>query len=306
MNNKIKVSILIPCYNVEKYLEQCITSVLKQTLQDIELICINDGSTDNTLNILKSFQNKDSRIKIIDKKNTGYGDSMNRGIDDSQGEYIGIVESDDFIEPNMFEDLYNTACQENTEITRCCYYEHNKGVDTPVMNDFVIKNCTYNPNIHFEVFLQAPSVWASIYKRSWLNKNNIRFLPTPGASYQDVSFSFKAYACCKRFIMINTPYLHYRIDNQNSSIHSKNKQYCVCDEWKEIYKFIFCNKERYKNISHILPSVQCGNYKWNLCRLRFPDNLKFFIYWIVEWINRFIKKEISLNAIRQMFMCKFK
>ena len=99
------VSILVPCYNVEKYIHQCMDSIISQTLKDIEIICINDGSKDNTLSILKEYADKDKRIVIIDKSNSGYGDSMNQGLKKANGEYIGIVESDDFVEPNMFETL---------------------------------------------------------------------------------------------------------------------------------------------------------------------------------------------------------
>ena len=100
-----KVSILIPCYNVEKYIRQCLDSVVNQTLKDIEIICINDGSTDSTLDILRKYENRDNRIKVISKHNSGYGASMNIGLETAKGEYVGIVESDDFVEPNMFEKL---------------------------------------------------------------------------------------------------------------------------------------------------------------------------------------------------------
>lgn len=104
-----KVSIIIPVYNVEKYLRECLDSVIQQTLQDIEIICVNDGSTDNSLQILKEYAQNDSRIKIIDKPNSGYGQTMNVGMQNATGEYIGIVEPDDYVELDMFETLYNTA-----------------------------------------------------------------------------------------------------------------------------------------------------------------------------------------------------
>ena len=97
------VSILVPCYNVEAYLRECLDSIVNQTLTDIEIICINDGSTDGTLGIIKEYAAKDKRIKIIDKENEGYGKSMNRGLDAATGEYVGIVESDYLDEPDMFE-----------------------------------------------------------------------------------------------------------------------------------------------------------------------------------------------------------
>ena len=116
-----KVSILIPIYNVEKYLRQCLESVVNQTLEDIEIICINDGSTDSSPEIIREFASRDSRIKVIDKQNTGYGHSMNQGLKAATGEYIGIVESDDFVELNMFESLYITAKNNGAEVVKSEY-----------------------------------------------------------------------------------------------------------------------------------------------------------------------------------------
>ena len=103
------VSVIMPIYNVEKYLVQSLLSVLRQTLKDIEIICVNDGSTDRSLEILNYFAQKDQRIKIINIENSGYGHAMNVGIEHSSGKYIGIVEPDDYIKENMYEYLYDTA-----------------------------------------------------------------------------------------------------------------------------------------------------------------------------------------------------
>ena len=92
MSNGVKVSVLVPIYNVEEFLPECLDSLVNQTLREIEIICINDGSKDDSLKILKEYASKDKRIKIIDKKNTGYGDSMNQGLKKATGEYVGIVE----------------------------------------------------------------------------------------------------------------------------------------------------------------------------------------------------------------------
>ena len=119
-----KISVLIPIYNVEKYLRECLESLVNQTFQDIEFICINDGSTDSSLKILEEYAQKDSRIKIINKENSGYGASMNMGLDAASGEYIGIVESDDFVSSNMFEDLYNLAEKNNADIVKSDYYTY--------------------------------------------------------------------------------------------------------------------------------------------------------------------------------------
>ena len=113
-----KVSIIIPTYNVEAYLKECMDSVTRQTLKDIEIICINDGSTDGSLEILKEYADKDPRIVLVDKENEGYGVGMNIGLDKASGEYIGIVEPDDFVPLNMYEDLYNTAKENDLDFVK--------------------------------------------------------------------------------------------------------------------------------------------------------------------------------------------
>jgi len=121
MNNP-KVSIIVPIYNVEKYLKECIESLLNQTLMQIEIICVNDGSTDRSLQIAQEYSQKDNRLIIIDKQNYGYGHTMNRGLEIAKGEYIGIVESDDFVKENMFEILYNLAKKHDVDVVKSNFY----------------------------------------------------------------------------------------------------------------------------------------------------------------------------------------
>lgn len=158
MKSEPTLSILVPCYNVEKYLNQCLLSIQNQTFNDFEVICLNDGSTDSTLSILKSFQNQDSRFKIIDKPNTGYGDSMNIGLHSAKGKYIGIVESDDYIDHKMFQKLVEEAEAKNLDVSRGGYFLSSKGGITPLKNDWIKKNTVFNPNIDPSPFWQAPAI----------------------------------------------------------------------------------------------------------------------------------------------------
>ena len=123
-DSKPIISVIVPVYNVEKYLRECLESLICQTLEDIEIICINDGSTDSSLAILEEFAAKDARIKIINKENSGYGASMNAGLNAAAGEYIGIIESDDFADKKMFEDLYNLALKNDADIVKSDFYYH--------------------------------------------------------------------------------------------------------------------------------------------------------------------------------------
>ena len=113
------VSVLIPVYNVEKYLKKCLESVTGQTLTNIEIICVNDGSTDNSLKILEKYKALDSRIKIVNKENGGLPSARNAALDIATGEYVGFVDSDDYIEENMFERLVEVAHNENSEVVIC-------------------------------------------------------------------------------------------------------------------------------------------------------------------------------------------
>ena len=311
----IKVSVIVPCYNVEKYVGECLQSICNQTLEDIEIICINDGSQDNTLSIINEFKQKDTRIKVINKENTGYGHSVNMGIDVAIGKYIGIVESDDFIEPNMYDEMYNVAEFYNLEVCRCCYYEYHSQNKLDIKKDFpfVPKNVVFCPiDDNQAPFWQQPTVWINLYNRKWLQDNKIRFLETAGASYQDVSFSFKVYSKVKRFLMLEDAFLHYRVDNENSSINSTNKTLCVCNEWQEIKKFVNTDKDlKNKVCQHTIPCVQLGNYRWNYNRIiNNPNRYNFIKQWSNE-LREYIKdnnlqwKLYTKKERRQLFIIAY-
>lgn len=295
MNNSPKISVLVPCYNVEKYLEQCIDSITGQTLTDMEIICLNDGSTDRTLEILKGYAGKDSRIVIVDKANSGYGATMNIGLRMAKGKYIAIVESDDYIEPQMFEVMYNEAEKDGLDLVRCLYINRNgvTGKDT-VVNDTELYECgrVFNPLEQKKIFLIAPSIWAGLYRRECLEKNDVCFLETPGASYQDASFAFKAYVAAKKMKVVPEVLHNYRI-NSNSSVNSPGKVFCVCDEEAEIRRYA---KEHgvYDELKGIMALRAFGSYKWNYNRLG-PLSLKrkFIIQWSKEAKGMFERGEIT-------------
>lgn len=277
-----KISVLVPIFNVEKYLEECLDSIISQTFTDLEIICINDGSTDNSLAIIKRYAKKDPRIVIINKKNSGYGDSMNRGLAKATGEYIGIVESDDWIEPTMFAELYSSAAENDADVVKANFfnyytnpqYKHLDGVIEHVVNknetDQVI-DTTETPTI----FWQQPSIWSAIYKADFLKKNKIGFLPSPGASYQDVGFNFKVWVNAHRVVFREEAYLHYRKDNDNSSINNPGKVFCVSDEYQDVEAYLRKNN-LFETFKDIMYSTRWGGYRWNIDRLS-PALAKDFI-----------------------------
>ena len=273
-----KVSVVIPCYNTQKYLRQCLDSVVNQTLRDIQIICVDDGSTDNTPLILAEYAGKDPRIKIITKSNTGYGDSMNCGFDAAEGEYLGIVESDDFAEPDMFERLYKTAVEHKLDVCKAGFFQYSTVPEiknVPILTEVKLAgNKVFCPATDFakprrqaQFFAATAAIWAAIYSREFLRSNHIRFNPTPGASYQDVSFCFKVWTKARRVQFLNCCLLHYRVDNALSSVHNPGKVYCVCDEFEEVERFVREDSTLWKQLAPIMVYAKYTSYNWNYERL---------------------------------------
>ena len=299
-NNAPAISVLVPCYNVEKYVSECIDSILAQDLKDFEVVFLNDGSTDSTPKILHEYESKDSRVRVIDKPNSGYGASMNRGLDEAHGEYIAILESDDFMEPNTLGSLYDAAKRNNARAVKANFYfywsnpeprnEKNQliGPDVP--------ECV-NPQEFHELFWYMPSIWSALYERSYLNQHGIRFLETPGASYQDLAFTFKVWACADRVALLKDAFVHYRQDNEASSIHSPGKVFCVCDEFEEMEKFLAAHPEK----AHLKPvetRLKFDSYIWNYWRL----DTKLREQFLPRFVGDFKREEREGNIHYDLFL----
>ncbi|MBR6412137.1 MAG: glycosyltransferase [Alphaproteobacteria bacterium] len=222
---QIKVSVVMPVYNVAKYLDAAMQSVINQTLQDIEIICVNDGSTDGSLEILKKYQRQDSRIKIIDKKNTGYGHSMNVGIQAASGEYVAILEPDDTILPNMYEVLYQKAKEFNLDFVKSDFYQVNgTRKEQSICYMSIVDPLGYNRVIDPQkesLTWTYHNTWNTIYKRLFLSQNRILHNETPRASYQDLGFFLKTLYYAKRIMILKQAfYLYNRINPDSSSNRS--------------------------------------------------------------------------------------
>lgn len=264
-----KVSVLVPIYNVERYLPQCLDSLLAQTLQDIEIICIDDGSTDRSGAIADDYAAKDSRVHVIHKKNSGYGDSMNVGLSEASGEYIGILESDDFAEPDMFEILYEKGHANNAEIVKANYWEYNEQSGDHFIDVMSgLDDCAFFvPYERWQVFSTPASIWSGIYLRSFLNANEILFNTTPGASYQDTAFRLKAFSCAQRMSAVSRAFVHYRTDNAASSVNDAGKVYYVCGEFESYWSYLSQRPEIFDKVKEIVPYYQYIAYRWNYRRI---------------------------------------
>lgn len=223
--NRPLISVLMPSLNVGEFIKDCIESVINQTLKNIEIICIDSGSTDGTLEILKEYEQKDSRIKLIHSSKKSYGHQMNLGLQEAKGDYIGIVETDDYIKYDMFESLYNLTENGTVDIAKANFWH----VDTTNFEKYTFladgtkKNL---PNNKFTIYDDAnilnghPSIWAGIYRRSFLIKNNIYFMEAPGGGWVDNPFLFETFCAAESIKYKDEPYYCYRETNPNSSTNN--------------------------------------------------------------------------------------
>lgn len=268
------VSIIIPVYNVEHYLKKCMNSVINQTLRDIEIICIDDGSSDLSSQILDGFAVKDRRVRVIHKSNSGYGHAMNIGIEAAKGEYIGIVESDDYILPNMYETLYEVAKRLNVDVVKSDFYYYWERD-----NATLLKRIISFPKYYNKVILDKKKMlystelianWSGLYRRSMIMEHGIKHNETPGASFQDIGFYFQSMSFCQSLVWINDAFYMYRQDNPNSSVKSKQKMMSKLKEYDFVEKIL-------ENKNDQLTLQRCIYYRFAGMRntfIRLDDSLK--------------------------------
>lgn len=329
------VTIIVPVFNTERYLRYCLDSLLQQTMKELEIICVNDGSTDHSLQILEEYAARDVRIRLFTKENSGYGDSMNLGLSHANGEYIGIVESDDYVLPNMIEHLYNVAHNYDAEITKSNFYyasEANGEVYQENLSELPY-NQVFTPIENRKIFGVMPTIWSGLYKTSFLKEHNILFNPSPGASFQDISFCFRVLLSAKKMICVPEAYICYRCDNENSSVKSPKKVFCIVDEFQNIKNYVYEKKKDFimpviepekfiyymQTYVRIDPIYQYAFFreikrelmqdyeaglmdrqywpedKWNLMQQITQNGDDFFESTNIEYLNRYVFKDYTIN-----------
>lgn len=214
-----KVSVIFPIYNNEKYLENCIRSVMNQSLKDIELILIDDGSRDSAPAICDRLASEDSRIMVVHKQNEGSAAGRNQGIDMASGEYVAFVESDDFVAPDMYEKLYLRAKETQADIVKCGYYctEGGHKFEVPAIYSVASDKDVFRVKDKPVIFMCHASIWAGIYKRDFLNQHQLRCIVTPSATYSDFSWMAMTYAHSERITIVHEALYFYNYENPLSS-----------------------------------------------------------------------------------------
>ena len=237
--NECKLSIIVPVYGVEKYIDKCLNSLVKQSLKEIEIIVVNDGTKDNSQKIIDKYVKKyPDKIKSYIKENGGQGSARNYGLKKATGEYIGYVDSDDFVEKDMYKKLYNKAKENNYDIVVCGNYNvsedyQNKNIDAFINN--------YNTDLE-NIFFGKMAVWNKIYKRDILIKNKLEFKEK--VWYEDLAFTLKAIMNSNTFAFIDEPLYDYLIrggSTMNNSNVQRNLE--ILDAFNDILSYIQHNKK---------------------------------------------------------------
>lgn len=237
--NKCKLSIIVPVYGVEKYIDKCLNSLVKQSLKEIEIIVVNDGTKDNSQKIIDKYVKKyPDKIKSYIKENGGQGSARNYGLKKATGEYIGYVDSDDFVEKDMYKKLYNKAKENNYDIVVCGNYNvsedyQNKNIDAFINN--------YNTDLE-NIFFGKMAVWNKIYKRDILIKNKLEFKEK--VWYEDLAFTLKAIMNSNTFAFIDEPLYDYLI-REGSTMNNSNvkRNLEILEAFNDILSYIQHNKK---------------------------------------------------------------
>lgn len=279
INTNPKISVIVPVYNVEKYLRHCLESIINQTLKELEIICVNDGSTDSSPIILKEYAHKDKRIKIINKKNEGLGAARKTGLKVAKGDFIAFVDSDDWLKLNAYEKAYNNAISNNSDIViyDIIRYDENK-------NSYVYWNGTdltqyFDKNINFDKFHfnythikpyvlnRSYSACTKLYRTEFLEKYDDFYFPKYTA-FEDVPFHLQVLLRAGRISFYKDKLYVYRISNSSSIINSSRNNKKIFD--------IFKIANKVENI--LIESKKMNEFKYEF--------YSFKVFQLIQWFNK--------------------
>jgi len=240
-----KISIIIPVYNTEKYLNECISSVLNQTYKNIEVIIINDGSTDNSFQICKQFENNDNRIKVINTSHLGVAMARNTGINNASGEFLAFVDSDDYIHPNMLEILMNGISKNNADISICAITMN----EFDSIESYSKKYKLYSTNQAMKLLLEDKVICNNLCNRIFKKElfSNIRL--KNGIVFEDIEIMYKLFLKANIISYTNLKLYYYR-QRENSTVHSFNTK-SMDDYFNAIFNRFEILKELYNNDNEI-------------------------------------------------------
>ncbi len=320
---KAKVSIVVPIYNMERYLKRCLESLLSQSLRDIEIIAVNDGSTDASEQILREFANRDDRLIVINKPNGGVSSARNEGIDAAGGEFIGFVDPDDWVDSDMYKAMYEKAVEECSDIVMCGYirefntHSKEKRFNLPEISCYrdeevathIVRRLVgpLNEELANPELLDAwGTVWSKIYRAKLIEEQAIRFIDLDKVGTNEDSL-FNIHACyyAKTFVFLNRPYYHYWRENAASvtSGYKPDLQKQWSTLWAMIESFLDV-KKMHRDFYLALDNRKCLNTLGLGLNMISPGN-KASLPEKVKKINAMLQDYHIQRSFRQLEMAHF-
>jgi glycosyltransferase involved in cell wall biosynthesis len=298
------ITVILPVHNSEKYLKECIESLIHQTMLDLEFICIDGGSTDSSISILEQYALKDDRFRLLFDRNTSYGHKINLGIEQARGKYIAILETDDLLEPNTYEILYSIAKDFDVDFVSSDYYSffdldgtrYRQKTNKLMCDELYDTDIKDAENIKL-ISKSGIAIWTGLYRRSFLIDNKIKLNETKGAAFQDAGFSFQISIAAKSSYHIKNAFYNYRIDNINSSVKNQNISSIIIDEYKYIGNDLIKREIQDKRIWDEYYIRKYRGYLWNLERLHKDNQKPFYDLLVNDYQEDIHNRNISLDKL---------
>ena len=272
------ISVIMPIYNAGDYLYRSIGSIQAQTVQDFEIIAVDDGSTDNSLAILKALAKEDDRIRIISREEKGYALTMNEALDNAAGDYVLNVDPDDWLEPNAFERMLSEM-DEDVDFVKCAFvFELPEGKQEEYYySDEPVEFCPRElpTELKMRFFCSQVAIWTCLIRRAFIEKHHIRLNPTPGAAYQDAGFIFQINACADKVRIIPDVLYHYNKTNENASTASTRYPLSHSVEYRAMADWCMTHPEYGIYVRSVLCKCRYNSYMWNMKRIKPTDRLEF-------------------------------
>ena len=253
-----KITVIVPVYNMEKYIERCLKSLLSQTLEDIEIIVVNDGSTDRSKEIILDFLESQNNIIYKEKENEGVAVARNYGLKAASGEYITFLDPDDYIEKDMYEKMYNKAKEEEEEadLVECDFYWEYPNKKKQDVGKVYLGKKDMLVNVRV-------MPWNKLIKKSIIQDNNIRF--PKGLKYEDVEFTYKLVPYCNKVSFVKKPFVHY-MQREDSASYSYNEKvadiFLVLDDVIEYYRSNGIYEEYKEELEYVYTRyLLCSSFK---------------------------------------------
>ena len=266
----VKVSVIIPVFNVEKYLHQCIDSILNQTLKDIEIICVDDGSTDNSLSILKEYEQTDIRLKVIEQQNQGAGIARNKGMKIAKGKYLSILDADDFFEADMLEKAYNQCEQYNADF---CVYRSDQfdnvskkyiAIPWTIKQRYLPDKEVFSAEDISQYIFQIFNGWSwdKMYRRDFVEKNKLEFQGL--RTTNDAFFVFMTNVQAKKITILDEVLAHHRVNTKTSLSVTREKSWSCCYEAMNAIKKELILRNQFKLVEQSFINWCLHFCLWNL------------------------------------------